>query len=79
MNPKEQPSKYILNPHIDPLRNSLRDSLPFPIDAASRLGAERGKRYDDLFCSIEEAEMRLRELASIMGLLSIEDDTPTAA
>jgi len=64
---------------VDPLRFSSRETLPFPIEAATRLGSERSKRYDDLFFKIDEAEMRFRELASIMGMLIIDDDTPTAA
>tara|TARA_B100001964_G_C13761101_1_gene391776 strand:- start:175 stop:426 length:252 start_codon:yes stop_codon:yes gene_type:complete len=64
---------------VDPIRLSNRLSLPFPAHGASRLGAQRSKRYDDFFFTLDEAEMRLRELASIMGMWSIDDDTPTAA
>ena len=63
----------------DPLRFSNPPSLPFPVDAASRLASERSKRYDDLFLTIDETELRLRELASIMGMFMIDDDTPSAA
>jgi hypothetical protein len=64
---------------VDPIRYSNRLSLPFPTDAASQLAYERSKRYDDFFFTLDEAEFRLRELASIMGMWSIEDDTPFAA
>lgn len=79
INPTEQPSNFVLNPYVDPLRHSHRDSLPFPTEAASRLGSQRSQRYDDLFLAVEEAELRIREFASIMGLLETDDDTPTAA
>jgi hypothetical protein len=64
---------------VDPIRYSNRLSLPFPTGAASQLAAERSKRYDDFFFALDEAEFRLRELASIMGMWSIQDDEPTAA
>lgn len=67
------------NSTVDPIRSSNRLSLPFPVDGASQLGAQRSKRYDDFFFALDEAEIRLRELASIMGMWSIDDDTPTAA
>jgi len=79
MKPIEQPSNFVLNPYVDPLRHSQRDSLPFPTEAATRLGSQRSQRYDDLFLAVEEAELRIREFASIMGLFEIGDDTPTAA
>jgi len=63
----------------DPLRYSTRQSLPFPVGAASRLASERVKRYDDFFLAIDETELRLREFASIMGMFMIDDDTPSAA
>ena len=64
---------------VDPIRLSNRLSLPFPVDGASQLGAQRSNRYDDFFFTLDDAEFRLRELASIMGMWSIDDDTPTAA
>jgi hypothetical protein len=70
---------FPFNATVDPIRLSNRLSLPFPTDAASRLAAERSKRYDDFFFTLDEAEIRLRELASIMGMWTIDDDTPTAA
>lgn len=65
--------------NVDPIRYSNRLSLPFPIDGAAQLAAERSKRYDDFFFALDEAEFRLRELASIMGMWAVEDDTPSAA
>ena len=63
----------------DPLQLSLRSSLPFPSEAASRLGSERSSRYDNTIFTLDEAELRIREFASIMGMLNIDDDTPSAA
>lgn len=79
MMPTEQPSNFVLNPYVDPLRHSNQDSLPFPIEAASRLGSARSQRYDNFYLAVEEAEIRIREFASIMGLFEEDDDTPTAA
>lgn len=53
--------------------------LPFPIQAATRLAEQRSKRYDDMLLSTDDTQSRLREFASIMGLLAPEDDIPTAA
>lgn len=69
----------LINPIVDPIRLSNRLSLPFPVDAASQLSAQRSKRYDDFVFALEEAEIRLRELASIMGMGVIDDDPPAAA
>ena len=63
----------------DPLNLSTRDSLPFPTKAASRLAEQRSTRYDDMFFAVEDAESRIRELASIMGMLPNDDDLPFAA
>ena len=63
----------------DPLNLSTRESLPFPIKAASRLAEQRSARYDDMFFAVEDAESRIRELASIMGMLPNDDDVPFAA
>ncbi len=64
---------------IDPLRLSSKVTLPFPANAASKLNSERSKRYDNLLLTIDEPEMRIRELASIMGMWIVDDDTPGAA
>ena len=58
----------LVSPTVDPIRLSNRLSLPFPADAASQLSAQRSKRYDDFVFALDEAEIRLRELASIMGM-----------
>jgi hypothetical protein len=71
--------QYSLSRGSDPLQFSNRLSLPFPINAASRLGTERSKRYDDFIFALDEAEYRIREFASIMGMWSTDDDSPTAA
>lgn len=63
----------------DPLKLSTRDTLPFPTKAASRLAEQRSSRYDDMFFTLEDAEVRIRELASIMGMLPNDDDLPSAA
>jgi hypothetical protein len=63
----------------DPLNLSTRVSLPFPAKAASRLAEQRSTRYDDMFFAVEDAESRIRELASIMGMLPNDDDLPFAA
>jgi len=65
--------------YSDPLRLSNRSSLPFPVKAAALLSEQRGMRYDTFAFPTEEAECHLRKLASIMGLLRIDDDEPTAA
>jgi hypothetical protein len=64
---------------LDPIRLSNRASLPFPTEAASDLGSERCKRYDELLLAVDEAEIRFREFASIMGLWDADDDAPFAA
>jgi hypothetical protein len=79
MKPSEQIPSFVPHSYVDPLRQSHRNSLPFPTEAASRLGSQRGQRYDDLLFAVEETELRLREFASIMGMFSIEDDSPAAA
>tara|TARA_B100000959_G_C14977125_1_gene621965 strand:- start:2123 stop:2368 length:246 start_codon:yes stop_codon:yes gene_type:complete len=63
----------------DPLQLSKQESLPFPTKAASRLAEQRSGRYDDMLVALEGAELKIRELASVMGMLSNDDDLPTAA
>ena len=53
--------------------------LPFPTRAAMKLSEERSTRYDEVEGALEEAELRIREYASMMGLLAIHDDPPNAA
>jgi len=53
--------------------------LPFPTRAARKLSEERSTRYDDVEGAIEEAELRIREYASMMGLIALHDDPPNAA
>ena len=65
--------------YCDSLMFSDHGPLPFPTQAASRLAEQRSKRYDDMLLSTEDTQSRLREFASIMGLLAPEDDIPTAA
>ena len=69
----------IMSPYTIPLTQSNHATLPFPIGAATRLGSERSKRYDDLLFTMDEAEEQLRLLASIMGMLPTNDDAPAAA
>jgi len=77
---------YPMNPlerggfsHTDPLRRSTKSTFLFPAKAAARIIEQRNGRYDDLAESIEEVELRLRTLASIMGMFPTNDDTPSAA
>ena len=77
---------YPLNPfdrggfsHSDPLRRSTKSTFLFPAIAAARLIEQRKGRYDDLSESVEEIELRLRTLASIMGMLPTNDESPYAA
>jgi hypothetical protein len=63
----------------DPLNLSTRESLPFPTKAASRLAEQRSTRYDDMFFAVEDAESKIRELASIMGMLPNDGNLPFAA
>ncbi len=69
----------IMGQYADPLKKSASYSLPFPSAAASYLNTERSKRYDDIMMCMDEAENRLRTLASIMGMLETDDGTSTAA
>ena len=65
--------------HTDPLRRSTKSALLFPAIAAARLIEQRKGRYDDLSEPAEEVELRLRTLASIMGMLPTNDESPSAA
>ena len=76
---------YPLNPfdrggfsHSDPLRRSTKSTFLFPAIAAARLVEQRKGRYDDLSEPIEDVELRLRTLASIMGMLPTNDESPSA-
>jgi hypothetical protein len=77
---------YSMNPlersgfsHTDPLRRSTKSTFLFPAKAAARLIEQRKGRYDILSESDEEVELRLRTLASIMGMLPTNDESPSAA
>ncbi len=63
----------------DPLQLSTRESLPFPTNAASRLAEQRSSRYGNMLFTLEDAELKIRELASVMGMLPNNDDMPGAA
>ena len=65
--------------HTDPLRRSTKSTFLFPAIAAARLAEQRKGRYDDFSESVEEVELRLRTLASIMGMLPTNDESPSAA
>ena len=66
-------------PSNDPLLNSQSASFPFPEEAARILSDQRSMRYDHVDLEFEEASLRIREFASMMGLSSIHDEPPTAA
>ena len=63
----------------DPLQLSPEESLLFPANAAKTLANLRSKRYDSEFISLDDAEIRLRNLASIMGMIPWDGDQPDAA
>ena len=65
--------------HSDPLRRSTKSTFLFPAIAAARLIEQRKGRYDDLSEPIEDVELRLRTLASIMGMLPTNDESPSAS
>ena len=65
--------------HLDPLHQSTNSTFLFPQKAAAYLAEQKKRRYDKLPESVEEVELRLRKLASIMGLLSTNDETSSAA
>ena len=88
MTNQDKPNRadYPVNPlerggfiHSDPLYQSTKSTFLFPSIAAARLVEQRKGRYDDLAESTEEVELRLRTLASIMGMLPTNDETPSAA
>ena len=66
-------------PYSDPLLQSSEGNLRFPTEAAARLSEQRKERYDVLTESVDEVELRLRVFASIMGLYTTNDETPSAA
>lgn len=43
------------------------------------LGDLHARRYDDRGLNFAEAEIRIREYASMMGLINLHDDPPQAA
>ena len=53
--------------------------FPFPKEAARSLADLRSDRFDSSDLAIEEAQMRIREFASMMGLSTLHDDPPSAA
>ena len=63
----------------DPLQLSTQKSLSFPAKAASRLAEQRSSRYDDALFALEDAELKMHKLASIMGMLPEDGNLPTAA
>ena len=63
----------------DPLHQSEGAIFPFPQEAAKTLADLRSNRFDHCDLAIEEAEMRIREFASMMGLSTLHDDPPSAA
>ena len=63
----------------DPLHQSEDATFPFPHEAAKTLADLRSNRFDHCDLTIEEAEMRIREFASMMGLSTLHDDPPSAA
>ena len=63
---------------IDDIRNEATIAL-FPANAAKTLANLRSKRYDSEFISLDDAEIRLRNLASIMGMIPWDGDQPDAA
>ncbi len=70
-------------PHAFPLSSNVRlqgdRPLPFPTRAAKILSEERSTRYDEVEGALEEAELRIREYASMMGIIALHDDPPNAA
>ena len=66
-------------PHNSTVKLEGDRPLPFPTHAAKILSEERSTRYDDVEGALEEAELRIREYASMMGLIALHDDPPNAA
>ncbi|MCH2146446.1 MAG: hypothetical protein MK073_01330 [Phycisphaerales bacterium] len=66
-------------PHNSTVKLEGDRPLPFPTRAAKILSEERSTRYDDVEGALEEAELRIREYASMMGLIALHDDPPNAA
>ena len=63
----------------DPLQLSSEKTLAFPAKAASTLASLRSQRYDSSLVTLEDAELRLRNLASIMGMIPWDGEQPHAA
>ena len=63
----------------DPIVKSNRLSLPFPREAASNLGNERGTHGSIDEIAVIEAQQRMYLMASMMGVWDRHDDPPTAA
>jgi hypothetical protein len=63
----------------DPLQLSPEETLAFPAKAASTLASLRSQRYDSSLVTLEDAELRLRNLASIMGMIPWDGEQPHAA
>lgn len=66
-------------PNEDPLFRSQHSVFPFQPNAEHRLGSSTNTRYDHAMLHADEPVMKINEFASIMGLISSEDDFPTAA
>tara|TARA_B100000579_G_C22381530_1_gene643001 strand:- start:277 stop:516 length:240 start_codon:yes stop_codon:yes gene_type:complete len=66
-------------PHNSTVKLEGDRPLSFPTHAAKKLSEDRSTRYDDVEGSLQEAELRIREYASMMGLIALHDDPPNAA
>ncbi|MDP7008201.1 MAG: hypothetical protein QGI78_01365 [Phycisphaerales bacterium] len=64
---------------VDPIYRSNRLSLPFPCDAATELGNERGSHNQTDEAAVAEAQQRMYLMASMMGVWNRHDDPPNAA
>ena len=62
-----------------PLLSDNVAAFQFPSTAAKKLGDLHASRYDDRGLNFAEAEMRIREYASMMGLINLHDEPPKAA
>ena len=70
---------YKNKPNEDPLFCSPYSVFPFQPNAERRLGSTTNARYDHAMLHADEPMMKINEFASIMGLISSEEDFPTAA
>ena len=59
--------------------HSSTNSASFSINASKRIRAMHATRYDEMRCSPEEAEVRIRAFASMMGIILLNDYSYTAA